>query len=85
MALTDVLWMTKPKLILLAIFLILTIPKYFNSNCPSGTCAAGALATACQCGFSIANFFTIFVIAYIAAGVIGEVYSLIRKGMKAKT
>ncbi|VVB75349.1 Uncharacterised protein [uncultured archaeon] len=78
MAIMDFLWMTKAKLFLLIIFLIVTIPKYYNSNCDAA-CASGAASPLCQCGFSIANFYTIFVLAYIVACIMGEIYKIIKK------
>ena len=85
MALNEILWMTKPKLAIFAIFLIALIPKYYNSNCTTGICPSNALVTTCQCGFSFANFFTIFVMTYIGACVIVEVFNLIRKGTGKKS
>ncbi len=83
MALMDFFWMTKAKLFLLVIFLIITIPKYYNSNCDA-VCAGGAINPLCQCGFSIANFYTIFVAAYVVACIMGEVYKIIKKAKVKK-
>ena len=32
MILRDIFWLTKPKLVLLAIFLVILIPSYYNSG-----------------------------------------------------
>jgi hypothetical protein len=83
MAIMDFLWMTKAKLTLLIILLIVLIPKYYNSNCDAAICAGDIVNSACQCGFSLANFYTIFVISYIAACIMGEIYK-IAKNAKLK-
>ena len=74
MTISETLWMTKPKLIILFALLIALLPKYYEFNCTKTTC-----------GFSFPNFFTIFVLAYITACVIGELYELIKKTGKNKT
>lgn len=84
MAINEILFMTKPKLVLLAVLLIAFIPKYYNSNCPAGSCPPEALATVCQCGFFAPNFFTIFILSYISACVIVEAYNLVIKGAGKK-
>ncbi|MEI7962140.1 MAG: hypothetical protein WCI04_07430 [archaeon] len=79
MAINEILWMTKPKLALLGVFLIALIPKYYNSNCLTGSCPSDAVITACQCGFSLPNFFTLFVMTYVGACVIIEMFNYLRK------
>jgi len=73
----DILWMTKPKIILLAVFLALLFPSYYNISCISTTCLAGA--GPCPCGFSPIDFFTCFVWAYVTACLIIEVIKIFRR------
>ncbi|MCX6803078.1 MAG: hypothetical protein NTY48_00740 [Candidatus Diapherotrites archaeon] len=75
MALTEVLRMTKPKLVLLAVLLIGLYPRYYNYGCVNGVCTK----IACTCGFQPANFFTIFILSFVASGVIVEVFKWLVK------
>jgi hypothetical protein len=76
MLIRDIFWLTKPKLVLLAIFLIILIPSYYNTGCPSGTCMQSAV---CQCGFSIFNFYTAFVLSYLTSSILVELFNVFQK------
>lgn len=76
MAINEILFMTKTKLMLLAIFMVLSLPLYVSVNCSSSVK---------PCGINLANAFEVFLIAYILACVIGEIYSFIRKGKAKKS
>lgn len=68
MLIRDIFWLTKPKVALLAIFLVILIPSYYTSSC----CVGGLV---CFCGFSIFNFYTAFVLSYLTASIIVELYN----------
>ena len=76
MIIRDIFWLTKPKIVLLAIFLIILIPSYYNAGCPSGVCIQDAV---CQCGFSIFNFYTAFVLSYLTSSIMVELYKVFFK------
>ncbi len=76
MAFSEMLWMTKTKIFILIIILILCAPFYYGYGCINGVCA---IAEACNCGFQPANFFTVFIISFILAGFIGEVVQMFTK------
>jgi len=76
MIIRDIFWLTKPKLVLLAIFLVILIPSYYNTGCPIGACVASAT---CQCGFSIFNFYTAFILSYLTSSIIVELYNVFFK------
>jgi len=57
MLIRDIFWLTKPKVVLLAVFLVILIPSYYNS------------------GFSIFNFYTAFVLSYLTASIMVELYN----------
>ncbi|MFA6268521.1 MAG: hypothetical protein WCW13_05420 [archaeon] len=75
MSLTDILLMTKQKIALLIIILVASFPLYYKLDCAAGACTAGAI---CQCGFYIMNFYTIFVLGYLASSIIVELYNWVR-------
>jgi hypothetical protein len=80
MVLFDLLKMTKTKLILLIIFLVMLIPSYFDLSCISGYCAAGK--EVCTCGFLPVEFFVTFTWMYVFACAIVEFAELIKKRIK---
>ena len=76
MVLREIFWLTKPKLVLLAVFLIIVLPSYYNSGCPIGACVQDGV---CQCGFSIFNFYTAFILSYLTSSIIIEIYNVLSK------
>lgn len=79
MGFREIFWMTKPKIALLVILLVAFIPSYYNSNCPVANCVKDAAGLPCKCGFSPFDFYTMFILSYLFASVIVEVYNFIRK------
>lgn len=77
MLIRDLFWLTKPKVVLLAIFLVILIPSYYTLSCCVGEIV-------CFCGFSIFNFYTAFVLSYLTASVIVELYNVFFKKLVKK-
>ena len=77
MVIFDLLLMTRTKLILLGIFLILNIQSYINFSCIEGYCLIGN--TTCECGFLVVEFFVTFIWMYVFACLIVEFAKLIKK------
>jgi|GEM_PF-1934930 len=79
MSLLNILFMTRTKLIVLALIMVFSFPLYYNLGCISANCTAGA---ACLCGLSLGALYTVFIWGYITACVVGEVIKIIRKKNK---
>ena len=77
MAIFDLLQMSKPKIVLLVIFLVALIPTYYSFSCFDGACNANS--GLCSCGFSPLDFFVCFVWTYVAACLVVEVIKRIKK------
>ena len=77
MGIFDLLQMSKWKFVLFIIFMVASIPSYFNFNCISGTCVAGS--EGCACGFLALEFFICFVWAYFVACLVVEAAKWVRK------
>ncbi|MDD2531873.1 MAG: hypothetical protein PHO61_04280 [Candidatus ainarchaeum sp.] len=77
MVLRNIFWLTKPKIVLLLIFLVILIPSYYNLSC----CVGGLF---CPCGFFIFNFYTAFILSYLTSSIIVEIYNVFFKKLVKK-